>query len=275
MLGIDDAAIHGDQFRARHAGAAVLPHDVALEIAGEQRLACFCARPTEVHLLAVRRASHGDAVIAAPVAGRRRIPRGAPGVAGPADEPQPDALVPDRFPGVTARRHRLACGAPVRRRQPVPFHLVFALGEKGRVQELPYRLAVLVFDDQRDGTVLGQAERDRLEAEQLLLLDQPCPINHRQAAFHLHRELARVGEAFRPRRNFPLGLERGGAPAVVGHKGEHAVRRHAGLEDVLIESRPLVPMVKFGSSVITKRSPAFNGWTSLVSSAHGMAISCT
>ena len=115
MLGIDHAPIHGHQLGARHARRGC--SSTGRGPAGRRR-AGPCPPPprSSRDRPACPSAAHADrhAVVAAPVAlRRRRSPRGAAAVAGPAAQAEADALVPERAPGVRARRHRLAGCVPV------------------------------------------------------------------------------------------------------------------------------------------------------------------
>ena len=142
VVHVDDAAVHGHDLRSADAAVGVLPLHIALEVAGDQSLAGFGAGPAEIHLFPVGRAGARHAMIAAPVGGGRAIPGGAAAVAGPAPQPQADAFVCDRLPGVITRRHGLARRPPVGRRQAVPLDLVLPLGEEAAGEQLPGDRAV-------------------------------------------------------------------------------------------------------------------------------------
>ncbi len=230
---VDDSIVHGHDLGTAHAAVGVLPLDVALQVAGQQRSAGFCAGPAEVDLFAIGGAGHGHAVIAAPIGGARAVPGRAAAVAGPAAQPQADALVRDGFPGVRARLDGLTRGAPVRSGQTVPFDLVFAFGEERARQQLAGDRAIGGKEIQRHVAVERHGETQRLETGQLLALDQPRPVHDRKARLHLHSELAAVGETDGPGLQLARLLQRGIAPARRCLEGEDTVDLNARLEDVL------------------------------------------
>ena len=231
--GVDQVAVGGDELGAGHSLAAVLPADTSPQVAGQQGLAGLGPVPTEEDLLAFRGAGAGDAVVAAPVRRGVGVPGRVAGVAGPAAQPQADALVPEGPPGVVAQRHGLARRPPVHGRKTVPLDLVPSLGHRGRRQQLADHQSLGVEDLQRKVAVLGHGDGDRLEALKLLGLHQSGPVDARHAAGHLHAKLAGVGQADAPRLEPPLAFQDGRAPAVRRHEGEDAVRRDARLENVL------------------------------------------
>ena len=142
VVHVDDAAVHGHDLRPADAAVGVLPLHLALEVAGDQSLAGFGAGPAEIHLFPVGRAGARHAMIAAPVGGGRAVPGRAAAVAGPAPQPQADAWVRDRLPGVLPRCHRLTRRPPIGRRQAVPLDLVLPLGEEAAGEQLPDDRAV-------------------------------------------------------------------------------------------------------------------------------------
>ena len=114
VVDVDDALAGGNQGRAAETAALVSPLHVAVEIGADQGLPGFGSRPAQIHPLVVRVNGGGAAHVAAPIAAGR-IERRAAGVARPAHQAQPDAFVPNGFPGVVAGRDGVAGLAIARR----------------------------------------------------------------------------------------------------------------------------------------------------------------
>ena len=144
----------------------------------------------------------------------------------------------DGLPGEIACRDRLAGRAPVGSGQTVPLDLVLALGEEGARQQLAGDRAVGGEQVQRHVAVEGNGEPQRLEPGQILALDQPRPVHHRQARLHRHGELAAVGETDGSGLQLARLLECGITPARRALEGEDAVDLHAGFEDILDGDAP-------------------------------------
>ena len=65
-------------------------------------------------------------------------------IARPADKPQANSAMVNRFPGIGSGWNRISGRAPVRRRQSVPFHLVMSLGEHLGIQQLTHDDAIAI-----------------------------------------------------------------------------------------------------------------------------------
>ena len=121
-----------------------------------------------------------------------------------------------------------------------------SLGHQLAIEQLPHHRAAGIAEDQRDVSVLGHGQLERLKAGQLAAANQAGPVDHRHALLHPHGELAAVGQSHGPRFQFALPLERGRAPLVRRHEREHAIERHAGLKDVLVRQPAVGPDGEIG-----------------------------
>ena len=227
----DDAVGRRDVARAAEAAALVPPLHVALEVGADDRLPRLRAGPAQNHRLAIGGHGAGIAVVAAPVAAGR-IEGGLAGVVGPAHQPQADALMVDRIPGVAARLHDLARLQVALVGETVPEQFVRATGKEIGREQLSHHAALGILDVQGDVTVLRHVEGDLREALHLLGLEEPGPIDRGPAVPHRHGKLPSVGKLQLLRLDLARRCKRADAPAAECLEGEDAVRGDARPKDV-------------------------------------------